>query len=310
MSAALPRFAHRGFALRKGTLRYDPRGDLIFPSVVPTEGCVANPLGRFYLYYAPHDAPGGLCLAHSDDLSGPWTEHPANPLIGRVWVGHYEVSHVSSPHALWMPGAGRLFLYFHGENNTTRVASSRDGIHFEYERVAVDTTMYEEISEASYARVFPCAVPGRDTTHVLLFMGNNAGTRRVYAAWSKDGLHFESQRRPLVSPPPGTAVSQVGGPWLFPFQGRNLVVFHGDIQQAAPSLVGITSDLYVADVGPGFDREDHLGVFYPRTQAGADTARVSDPCIVEEAGIRYLFSAVGPRLGQEIAWAIEETPVA
>src|SRR5690606_7406210 len=162
----------------------------------------------YYMYYAPHDAPGGICLATADDLRGPWTEYPHNPLFGRQWAPHYEVSHISSPHMLWNPEAGKFFLYFHGENDTTRLASSTDGLHFQYEGTVVTTAMFHGISEASYARVFPYTLPGHGAGYLLLCMGNNGGTRRIYAAWSRDGRSFEAQPAPLISPPPGTGVTQ------------------------------------------------------------------------------------------------------
>lgn len=294
-------FAYQGPVFDLATMRYNPCNDLIFPCVIKAADHIEGALGMYYMYYAPHDAPGGLCLAYADSLEGPWTEYAENPLIGREWAPHYAVSHVSSPHILWMEAESKYFLYFHGENETTRIASTTDGLHFAYEGTAVSTAMYEGISEASYARVFPCAVPGRDAAYVLLFMGNNGGTRRIYAAWSRDGRTFEAQREPLISPPPGTGVTQVGAPWYFPYQGRNLVLFHGD--QTNEALKDVISDIYVADVGQGFDREEHLGLFYSRTDVSDDNRRVSDPMLMEEDGRYRLFLSAGPRLGQNIVVA-------
>jgi hypothetical protein len=298
-------FAYRGVALASEDLRYNPCDDIIFPSVVKAKDHIENALGKYYMYFAPHDAPGGICLAYTDVLDGPWIEYSDNPIINRSWLPHYEVSHVSSPHVLWNEAAAKFYLYFHGENDTTRVASSHDGIHFEYEGVAVSTSMYDGISEASYARVFPCRVPGKDANFVLLFMGNNNGTRRIYAAWSRDGKSFEAQREPLISPPPGTGVTQVGAPWYFPHEGKHYVIFHGDKTDAA--LNDVLTDLYIADVGPDFQSEEHLGLFYDRRSAGENNARVSDPCLIEEQNRRYLFMSIGSRLKQEIALAREIT---
>jgi hypothetical protein len=296
-------FSYEGVILTPTNLRYNPRNDVIFPSVIRAQDYVGSAPGKYFMYYAPHDAPGGVCLAYADALEGPWHEYSANSIINRSWPPHYEVSHVSSPHVMWREDEAKFFLYFHGENDTTRLATSRDGIHFEYEGVAVSTAMYEGITEASYARVFPCCVPNRDANFVLLFMGNNNGTRRIYAAWSRDGKTFEAQQKPLLSPPPGTDVTQVGAPWYFPFEGRNLVIFHGDV--TPPDLQQLTTNLYLADVGPDFESEEHLGLFYDRRNAGENNARVSDPCLIEEENQRYLFMAIGSRLKQEIALARE-----
>jgi hypothetical protein len=317
MASPLPKFAHQAIILPPPQgLRYNPCHDLIFPSIVRAREHIPDALGDYYLYYAPHDAPGGVCLAYADSPAGPWTEHAANPVIARTWKPHYEVSHVSSPHALWIPEAKKFYLYYHGENTHTRVASSADGIHFEYEGVAVDTSMYEEVRAVFYARVFPCAVPGRPR-YLLLTAGDNQGTARIYAAWSDDGLKFKAQPKPLISPAPGT--HQAVGPWYFPFEGRNLVIFHGDVTTIDFRTLGggagyhanlskineLTTNLYAVDVGPNFDEENHLGLFYDRHDVAPDNQRVSDPCFITHAGALWMLTSVGPRLGQRIALARE-----
>ena len=301
MPVPVPVFSKPSIILTPEKLRYNPCDDVIFPCVIRTAGLIEDALGTYYLYYAPHDEPGGICLAYSDALAGPWIQYEENPIVTRQWSPHYEVSHVSSPHVIWMNQASRFFLYFHGENDTTRLASSSDGIHFEYEGVAVTTGMYDRISESSYARVFPCAPISKEAAYVMLFMGNNEGTRRIYAAWSRDGITFEAQRKPLISPPPGMEVTQVGSPWYFPWQGGNFVVFHGD--KTPPDLSDLTSDLYLAEVGPDFAGENHQGVFYRRQALSDGNQRVSDPCLFHENGEDWLFMAVGPRLHQAIALA-------
>ena len=296
-------FSYLSTVLTPQQLSYNPCNDVIFPSVIRATDRIENALGTYYLYYAPHNAPGGICLAYSDSLEGPWTEYECNPIIARDWQPHYEVSHVSSPHMIWNDEAACYYLYFHGENDTTRIASTKDGIHFDYEGIAVSTEMYDGISEASYARVFPSSLNDNATNYVLLFMGNNNGTRRIYAAWSRDGKTFEPQLAPLISPPPDTEVTQVGGPWYFQRDGRNLVIVHGD--KTDERLNDVTTDLYLVDVGPDFNREEHLGICYSRTAFSEGNARVSDPCLFEEDGQTWLFTAIGARLVQEIALSRE-----
>jgi hypothetical protein len=79
----------------------------------------------------------------------------------RDWAPHYKVSHVSGPHALWIDEEKKLFVYYHGENDVTRFASTTDGIHFQYEGVPATTKDFDAISEASYARVFRYTIPGK-----------------------------------------------------------------------------------------------------------------------------------------------------
>jgi len=297
-------FQFLGPILDLKAFRYNPCNDFIFPSVLDARECFAKPLARFYLYYAPHDAPGGICLAVSDYIQGPWKEYGSNPIVTRSWEGHYEVSHISSPHAVWRPDLGKLLLYFHGENDTSRVASSTDGISFHYEKTVISTAMFEGISEASYARVFDLGRGRGDRRFVILFMGNNAGTRRIYAAWSPDGLNFTAQKSPLINPPPGTRVSQIGAPWLDQSEGKNIVWFHGDQTLEGQGLKGITTDLYRADLGDDFDEETHLGMVFQREIAGGSSnMRASDPCLVIVDGQRWLFLSIGGRLDQNIALA-------
>ena len=104
------------------------------------------------------------------------------------------------------------------ENDVTRIASTTDGIHFQYEGVAVTTKMFDGVTEASYARVFRYTLPGKDNRYIMLLMGNNRGTRRIYLGWSKDGRTWECRRTPLVDPPPSTG--QIAQAWYFPWRGR------------------------------------------------------------------------------------------
>ncbi|WP_395848931.1 hypothetical protein [Cystobacter fuscus] len=132
--AGFPAYTYIGTAFNKNNLRYNPTGELIFPCIRGTVGRIANPLARYYLYYAPHDAPGGICLAYGDHLSGQFTEYPYNPIFSRKWPGGPDgISHISSPHVLWNSRVKQFYLYFHGENTVTRVATSTDGINFTYQ---------------------------------------------------------------------------------------------------------------------------------------------------------------------------------
>lgn len=295
----LPRFVHRGLALDYRGLRYNPCDDIIVPTVLRMDEHVERPLGRYYLHCAPHNAPGGICLAYADRLDGPWTEYAGNPIIGREWAPHYAVSHVSGPHMLWMADEQRYFLYFHGENDVTRIASTRDGRHFEYEGVAFDSKTFEDINEASYARVFRYGLPGRDNKYIALLMGNNRGTRRIYLAWSKDGRRWESRPKALLSPPDGT--NQVAQAWLLPWRGKQYLVYHA--HQTADFQV---ADLHINEVDANLETVAHRGVLYDHTTGGPDNVAQMSPCLIEEDGKLYMFTNIGPRLHQKIALAVAE----
>lgn len=62
--AGLPVFKHHSIVLDYKNLKYNPCNDVIIPSVIRTEH-LDKPLGKYYLYYAPHNAPGGICLAYA-----------------------------------------------------------------------------------------------------------------------------------------------------------------------------------------------------------------------------------------------------
>ena len=300
-AANLPVFHYHGIVLEAANLKYRPHDDVIYPSVVRMAGRVANPLGKYYLYYAPHDAPGGICLAYTDKPEGPWREYANNPVIARDWPPHYEVSHVSGPDAIWSEDEGKLLLYFHGENPVTRVASSSDGVHFVYEGEAVTTRMFPNLSEASYGRVFRHRLPGTDNRYVMLLMGNDRGTRRIYLAWSSDGRKWETRPTPLMDPPPGT--DQVAGAVLVPWAGKLYLIAHANNSKAGFNQ---GYDLYIAETDAALERVQILGKFFDRTLVSPDNPGVMSPCFIEDNGHWCMFFNIGARLRNKIALAIAE----
>ncbi|MCX7047726.1 MAG: hypothetical protein NTX50_19850 [Candidatus Sumerlaeota bacterium] len=299
-TAGLPVFHHKGIALDYKDLKYNPCNDVIIPSVVPTAPYIQKPLGRYYMYYAPHNAPGGICLAYADNLEGPWKEYESNPFIGKDWAPHYKVSHVSGPHAIWNEEEKKLFLYYHGENDITRLASSTDGIHFQYEGVAITTKAFPAVSEASYARVFRYTLPGKDNRYIMLLMGNNKNTRRIYMATSKDGRKWEPRQEPLISPPPGCG--QVAQAWYLPWRGKHYLIYH-----AHPGTQVQCADLHISEVDPSFEKATYIGLYYSRAAVSPKNEAQMSPCLIEENGKLYLYTNIGPRLNQKIAVASSES---
>jgi len=82
-------------------------------------------------------------------------------------------------------------MYFHGENGTTRLARSRDGIDVTYDTVVLSASMLPEgTTETSYARVFEHRLPQLGANYVMVFMINNRTDRRSIGwGWSADGRH-------------------------------------------------------------------------------------------------------------------------
>jgi hypothetical protein len=284
-----PTFSYFGQPLDKSRLRYNPTNELIFPSVRYVAGRIAGPLGRWYMYYAPHDAPGGICLAYADSVTGPWREYPNNPVISRDWGG-FNVSHVSSPDAFWNPADRRIYLFFHGENHTTRVASSADGRTFQYHNRVVGTYMLPGVSETSYARVYPH--PTQEGIYIMLFMGNQGGTRKIFIGWSHSlASGWKVKPEPLISPAAGEG-GQLSGAHYWSRNGGGHVVYHSG-----------SGNIHVTQVGTGFDRENHLGVLHSPLPGAPDNGRVAAPSFVEADGRLHMFYEAGQRGSTTIAWA-------
>ncbi|ADB34675.1 conserved hypothetical protein [Kribbella flavida DSM 17836] len=291
-----PDYAFTRLAFDKAGLRYNPTGELIFPSVRGTVGRISNALGRLYLYYAPHDAPGGLCLAYSNSLGGPYTEYPSNPIIGRTWSPHYSVSHVSSPHSLWNDDVNELWLYFHGENTTTRLARSTDGIHFSYDKVVLSTSMLPAgTTEASYARVFRHDLPSRNARYVMVFMINTTANRRSIGwGWSADARNWTFSQTPLITPQE-IGARDLGAPAVATRNGSTYVIYHTNIEAGGA--------MRITEVGNDFSRRNHLGIFHAPLPGAPDNGRCAAPAFGSDNGVEYMIYEAGTRLAGSIAIA-------
>jgi hypothetical protein len=294
-----PEFQWQGTVLDYQGLAYNPCNDLIFPSVVCGD-CLPDSPGRYLMYYAPHNAPGGICLAVADQPFGPWREVPGNPLITRDWAPHYQVSHVSSPHAVWNEEEGFLFLYFHGENSTTRYATSRNGVDFEYGGKVVTDEMLDSTIGAFYARVFRHRLPGLDNRWIMLLMGHLEDRAGLFLAWSKDGRGWETRRAPVLIPEP--PLNHLCAPWFCERDGRFFIVCHADTP-IAEDRFKVMTDIVAFEADAGFTRTEFSEYLLRREAAGPDNLRVSEPCFLEAEGQVYLFHTTGTRLNQKIALA-------
>lgn len=289
-----PDYRHVRTLLRAEDLSYNPTGEIIFPCIRGVYDKVTEPLGRYYLYYGPHDAPGGICLAYADSLEGPFTEYPHNPIVSNVWNPHYDVSHVASPHVLWHAGEREFWMYFHGENTTTRLARSKDGITFTYDRVVLTTDMLPgAATESSYARVFEHELPDRGAHYVMVFMHNTRADRRdIWWGWSRDGRHWEFAQEPLVRPEE-VGARNLSGPHVLERHERTYVVYHTDAESGG--------NILITEVGADFSRREHLGVFY--RSSSADDGRAAAPSFGTDGGVPYMIYEAGDRLGGSIALA-------
>lgn len=289
-----PQFVYQGIITDKDEMIYNPTDEYIFPSVFHAGAHVDDPLGEWYLYLAPHDAPAGIMLMYADSLEGPWTEYESNPIIASEWQPHYDVSHISSPDAIWNADEDQLFLYFHGENSTTRFATSTDGITFEYGDEAVVNGMGgADVTESSYARVFPHPDPGSGFDYAMFYMGNERdNVRRIRLAESPDGRTWTVDPDYVVAP--GAEEGQnVSAANLWEWNGQRYVTYHA----SSGNIYARTIDASLRDVG------DQPILLHSSSGVGDDSGRVASPEIVTAGGETYLFYEAGDRLGATIAWA-------
>jgi hypothetical protein len=123
------------------------------PSLIKVPDWVSDPLGRYYLYFADHRGTY-IRLAYADALTGPWTMHEPGTL--NLSQSHFATTpphpdkyvHVASPDVHVREERQEIVMYVHGqdlERQLTRVATSRDGLHFE---------SHPEILGRPYFRVF------------------------------------------------------------------------------------------------------------------------------------------------------------
>ncbi|SES27365.1 hypothetical protein SAMN05216188_12961 [Lentzea xinjiangensis] len=294
--AGFPDYRYRRLALVKSKLRYNPTGELIFPTIRGTRDRIPGALAAYYLYYAPHDAPGGICLAYANTLDEEFTEYAGNPIITRSWPGEYTVSHVSSPHAMWNDDVKRMYLYFHGENTVTRLASSADGIHFSYEKEVLSTRLLPAgTTETSYARVFRHDLPSRNARYVMVFMLNNTTNRRdIGWGCSANARDWTFSQTPLIRHQDVGAVN-VGGPHLLFRNNSVYVVYNTDI--------GSGGNILITEVGLDFSKRNHLGVFHDSLSGAPDNGRSAAPSFGTYQGREYMIYEAGDRLSGNIAIA-------
>jgi hypothetical protein len=290
-----PVFWYKGVITNKDSSIYNPTDEFIFPSVFHAGRWFGDAArAEWYIYYAPHDNPGGISLRYSDSLEGPWTEYENNPVISNKWSPHYSVPHVSSPDAIWNSQTSKMFMYFHGDNSVTRWVHSTDGISFSYGGSAVTNAMGgSSVTETSYARVFnhPNAA-NSDYKYGMFYMGNEQDNkRRIRLAESRDGKIWTVSPNYVVS---GGAEegSNVSAGELWNWNGQNYVIYHA----SSGKIYARTIDKTLRQVGT-----TPIVLFDGRGDDSGD--RCASPVVVTRNGLTYLYYEKGDRLGGTIAWA-------
>ena len=281
------------------SLPHNPNQEFIFPSVFHAGAHLEDPLGEWYVYYAPHDDPGGINLMYADSLDGPWTQHEASPVVANQWEDIYDVPHVSSPDAVWNAAEDRMYLYFHGDNTVTRYATSTDGVTFAYGGEAVTTEMVDaaqpdrHATETSYARVFRNPDRSSSQRWGMLFMTNyDTNVRHINLAWSRDGRDWQVEPEPIVTPGPveGTNVSAAD---LWTWRGHHYIVYGATVG----TILARPVDRTFTEVG------EPEPLFVPQP-APPEAGRATSPQIVKADGTLHLIYEHGERSHTTIAHAV------
>ena len=293
-------------------LAYDPTGEWMFPSLLDTTDLIPGAPARWLLAYSPHDTPGGICFAWSDSLDGQWQEVANNPLIARDWAHNphaqhcshfYQVSHVASPHLIWLAEREEIACYFHGENDTTRVAYSKDGHEWHYGGVMLTANAIQgwNMDELSYARVFPFRLPDQPACrYVMLFMSKQPepgasgnGTRHIFMAWSPDGRSWMPRSEPVITPPVNW---QACSPQLIELEDGWWVLHHYDIMNGPGNLMATPVNAYLRRRG------ESRVLLSAESRPEAD-GRVADPFLVRDGDEQHLIWLEGARLQGRFARA-------
>lgn len=239
----LPKFEFQGVALHPKDLAYSPNEDLIHPTIVKTEGRIKNPLGKYYLYHAPHKHIA-TSMAYSDSLDGPWTEYKGNPVVEGP----------SAPEIRWIQEHQKFFLWGHRKNSQTELWTSEDGLHFEYDSVSIKAGNIGT-RNASYNRVYEYPLERFGSKYITLYSGfiEAREIRCIWLAHSKDAMNWTQLATPLVEPVEGEN-DNLYGPSLLQWKGRNYVVYQDMTSWRGGNLKYVEVDRELNPVGTGGKR--------------------------------------------------------
>lgn len=279
-----------GWAVQSGSRRRilgpesDPSvGDnLNGATVIRVPDWVANPLGKYYLYFGHHRGQS-IRLAYADHPEGLWTVHPPGCLNLTDVPQLYD--HMASPEIVIDENNRQIRMYVHGGGGMiwwqeTALSLSRDGLHFEAQPGVV---------APFYLRVFRRGEEwfgiARDGVHCSLLLT------------SPDGLQPFRRTRDIF--PNGRHYGLL-------VQGDVLWVFYSKIGDSPERILvtrvemkGSSNEWEFPDgidlLRPEFDWE---GIGFPlkpsRLGPGINIRQLRDPFVFEEDGKFYLYySAAG-----------------
>ena len=239
----LPQFTFQGVALHPKDLSHAPNNDLIHPTIIKTEGRIKNPLGKYYLYYAPHKHVA-ISMAYSDSIEGPWKEYKQNPVVEGP----------SAPDIRWIEEQAKFFMWGHRKNSQTELWTSEDGIHFEYDSVSV-TAKEIGTRNATYSRMYEYPLDKYGSKYIMVYSGflEDREIRCVWLAHSKDAVTWNQLKTPLVEPVEGE-MNDCYGPALLRWKGKNYLVYQDHTTWRGGNIKYVELDQQLNPVGDGGER--------------------------------------------------------
>ncbi len=211
----LPTFTYAGLLLHPSDVTTPPKTDeLERASIIQTEGRIAKPLGKYYLYYSPHKHVG-ISLAYSDSIEGPWTQYEGNPVIQDAAI----------PDVRWFKDTRLFHMWGHRKNKQSELWTSEDGLQFKFHSTSIAAHRIRT-RNATYTRAYEYPLKRYDSKYIMLYSGflENRGVRCVWLAHSKDGLKWTQEKTPLVEPIDNEK-NDIYGPSLLQYNGRNFIVY-------------------------------------------------------------------------------------
>ena len=153
-------------------------------------------------------------------------------------------------------------------------------------------------------------MPSTGSRYVMLFLAYEHPPERwesfewhgLHCAWSTDARHWRVGNRPVVSHRDIEETAFVCSPFLLAWSGKYYIVYHKDTED--PKAPGSwNSNIHCAEIDPDLKVLGESRFLCRREVFGRENLRASDPCLVHEDDVLYLFTAVGPRLNQRIGLA-------
>jgi hypothetical protein len=267
----------------------DDGANINYPSLIKVPEWVANPLGRYYLYFSSHRHARYIRLAYANEITGPWTVYAPGTLTETQMQSVF----VTAPEAYVDHAVHQIRLYVQTRqsgSNRTGVAAATDGISF--------TPVNKNIGEG-YCRLF---TRGIETFGLF-------GDRGVQVRRSKNGIDFEDGPS-LFADVPGPYVRHVGlqqlANSLRVFFTQKLVapehIRMGVVNLDAPWAswsIGTTVEIMRPEMA-------YEGAKEPMTISRKGPARnkehaLRDPFIYEESGRTWLIYAIAGESGLALA---------